>query len=128
MAQKTLKFNETDVTSYSKVSGYVVGEKKILGPNGGVMMDGSTVEHVVATKDTLDVPIEALSETDTYAIMNMLRNSSYAPYVRIYYYSTNYGAYRTSTFMRSEVANTHWFQGTDGVDYYTEKVLSFVEK
>lgn len=125
---KEIRINGTDFTRMFKDKGYVVGEKKILGDNGGVTLAGTQLEDVLAIKDTITLPLECLSESDVASLMRNIRNSPMAPYVELYYYSTNYDQYRSVICLRDEITNTHRFTSNHGVDYYEENSLSFVEQ
>lgn len=121
---KTIKINNVDCTDFFKEKGYSVGEKKVTGSNGGITLNGVTVEDVIRIKDVLKLPIEPLSEHQLSQLMNLLRQNTY---VTVYYYSTNYMSYREASFIRSEITNTHMFTGSDGVDYFKENVLVLEE-
>ena len=125
--QKTIIINDKDCTELFKDSGYSGGEKKIEGDNGGLTLAGVQIEDILAIKDTLVLPLEPLSETDLCDLMLLLRNSKYMPSVKIYYFSTNYAAYRTAMFIRDDLVNTHYFDSNFGVSYYNSNFLSFVE-
>ena len=125
---KEIRINGTDFTRMFKDQGYIVGEKKILGDNGGVTLAGTQLEDVLAIKDTITPPLECLSESDVPSLMRNIRNSPMAPYVELYYYSTNYDQYRLVICLRDEIINTHRFTSNRGVDYYEENSLSFVEQ
>lgn len=125
---KEIRINGTDFTRMFKDKGYVIGEKKILGDNGGVTLAGTQLEDVLAIKDTITLPLECLSESDVASLMRNIRNSPMAPYVELYYYSTNYDQYRSVICLRDEITNTHRFTSNNGVDYYEENSLSFVEQ
>ena len=125
---KTITINGVDKTDLFKEKGYVVGEKKILGNNSGVMLSGRQLEDVIGIKDTLKLPIEPLSEAELIDLMRLIREDQSAPYVEIYYFSTNHGAYRTAMFLRDEISNKHMFTSNKGVDYYEENTLDFTEQ
>lgn len=125
---KTIEINGVDCTNWFKEKGYTVGEKRITGSNSGITLAGTQIEDILSIKDVLILPLEPLSEEDICSLMRLLRNSQSAPYVRIYYFSTNYGSYRSAVFLREEVSNKHKFTSSKGVDYYEEKTLEFTEQ
>ena len=119
---KTIQINGVDCTEWFKDEGYSVGEMKITGSNSGVTLAGTREEDVIS------LPLEALSEADTHALMTLIRDDQNAPYTSIYYYSVNYGAYRSALFIRDEMTNKHLFTSNKSVDYYDENTLTFTEK
>ena len=125
---KTIQINGVDCTEWFKDEGYSVGEMKITGSNSGVTLAGTREEDVIAVKDVISLPLEALSEADTHALMTLIRDDQNAPYTSIYYYSVNYGAYRSALFTRDEMTNKHLFTSNKSVDYYDENTLTFTEK
>jgi len=125
---KTIQINGVDCTEWFKDKGYSVGEMKITGSNSGVTLAGTREEDVIAVKDVISLPLEALSEEDTYALMTLIRDDQNAPYTSIYYYSVNYGTYRSALFTREEMTNKHLFTSNKSVDYYDENTLTFTEK
>lgn len=125
---KTIQINGRDCTEWFKEKGYSVGEMMITGSNSGVTLAGTREEDIIAVKDTLSLPLEPLSEADTHALMTLIRDDQNAPYTEIYYYSVNYGTYRTALFTRDEMTNNHMFTSNFGVDYYQEATLNFTEK
>lgn len=125
---KEIRINGVDFTEMFKEKGYSIGEKKILGNNGGITLAGTQIEDVTAIKDTIELPLECLSEEDVCTLMDNLRNSPMAPYVELYYFSTNYKQYRSVICIRDEVTNIHRFTSNKGIDYYKENTLSFVEQ
>jgi len=125
---KTIQINGVDCTEWFKDKGYSVGEMKITGSNSGVTLAGTREEDVIAVKDVISLPLEALSEADTHALMTLIRDDQNAPYTSIYYYSVNYGTYRSALFTREEMTNKHLFTSNKSVDYYDENTLNFTEK
>lgn len=125
---KTIQINGVDCTEWFKNEGYSVGEMKITGSNSGVTLAGTREEDVIAVKDVISLPLEALSEADTHALMTLIRDDQNAPYTSIYYYSVNYGTYRSALFTREEMTNKHLFTSNKSVDYYDENTLTFTEK
>ena len=125
---KTIQINGRDCTEWFKEKGYSVGEMKIAGDNGGITLAGTREEDVISLKDVVVLPLEPLSEADTHTLMALIRDDQNAPYTELYYYSVNYGAYRTALFTRDEMTNKHMFTSKMGVDYYEEKSLVFTEK
>lgn len=125
---KTIQINGVDCTEWFKDEGYSVGEMKITGSNSGVTLAGTREEDVIAVKDVISLPLEALSEADTHALMALIRDDQNAPYTSIYYYSVNYGVYRSALFTREEMTNKHLFTSNKSVDYYDENTLTFTEK
>lgn len=125
---KTIQINGVDCTELFKDKGYSVGEMKITGDNAGITLAGTREEDVIALKDVLILPLEALSEEDTHRLLALIRNSQSAPYTEVYYYSVNYGAYRSALFTRDEITNVHLFTSSSGIDYYEENSLKFVER
>lgn len=125
---KTIQINGVDCTEWFKDEGYSVGEMKITGSNSGVTLAGTREEDVIAVKDVISLPLEALSEADTHALMTLIRDDQNAPYTSIYYYSVNYGTYRSALFTREEMTNKHLFTSNKSVDYYDENTLTFTEK
>ena len=125
---KTIQINGIDCTDWFKEKGYSVGEMMITGSNGGITMAGTRIDDVIALKDVVVLPLEPLSEANTHDLMTLIRDSQNAPYTEIYYYSVNYGAYRTALFTRDEMNNKHMFTSNMGVDFYEENTLTFTEK
>ena len=125
---KTIQINGVDCTELFKDKGYSVGEMKITGDNAGITLAGTREEDVIALKDVLILPLEALSEEDTHRLLSLIRDSQSAPYTEVYYYSVNYGVYRSALFTRDEITNVHLFTSNTGVDYYAENSLKFVER
>lgn len=125
---KTIQINGVDCTEWFKDEGYSVGEMKITGSNSGITLAGTREEDVIAVKDVISLPLEALSEADTHALMTLIRDDQNAPYTSIYYYSVNYGTYRSALFTRDEMTNKHLFTSNKSVDYYDENTLTFTEK
>ena len=125
---KTIQINGVDCTEWFKDEGYSVGEMKITGSNSGITLAGTREEDVIAVKDVISLPLEALSEADTHALMTLIRDDQNAPYTSIYYYSVNYGTYRSALFTREEMTNKHLFTSNKSVDYYDENTLTFTEK
>ena len=125
---KTIQINGVDCTEWFKDEGYSVGEMKITGSNSGVTLAGTREEDVIAVKDVISLPLEVLSEADTHALMALIRDDQNAPYTSIYYYSVNYGVYRSALFTREEMTNKHLFTSNKSVDYYDENTLTFTEK
>lgn len=125
---KTIQINGVDCTEWFKDEGYSVGEMKITGSNSGVTLAGTREEDIIAVKDVISLPLEALSEADTHALMTLIRDDQNAPYTSIYYYSVNYGTYRSALFTREEMTNKHLFTSNKSVDYYDENTLTFTEK
>lgn len=127
MAQKIIHINGVNCSHLFKEQGYSVGEKKILGPFSGTMLDGTQTEDLIALKDVLELPLEPLSEEEICSLMTLIREGSKFPYVEIYYFSTNYGAYRTAVFIRGEITNSQYFISNSNTAYYMENKLSFTE-
>ena len=127
MLAKTIRINGIDCTEYFKDKGYSVGEKKITGSNEGVTLSGLREEDVIAIKDVVVLPLEPLSESDTHFLLSLIRDNQSAPYTEIYYYSVNYGSYRTAMFTREDITNNHLFTSNKSVDYYSENTLTFTE-
>lgn len=125
---KTIQINGVDCTEWFKDKGYSVSEMKITGSNSGVTLAGTREEDVIAVKDVISLPLEVLSEEDTHTLMALIRDDQNAPYTSIYYYSVNYGVYRSALFTRDEMTNKHLFTSNKGVDYYDENTLTFTEK
>ena len=99
----------------------------MLGSNGGTTLSGETWEDLIAYKDKVDFPLDPLSEEQLSALMKCLRTSQYAPYVKLYYFSPNYGEYRTAEFIRDEITHTQMFISNSGVAYYNKNTLSMME-
>lgn len=124
---KIIKINDVDFSDIFEEKSYSVGEVKITGSNGGTALSGKTWEDVIAYKDKVDLPLDPLSEEDLYTLMKCLRDSKYAPYVKLYYYSPNYGEYRTAEFIRDDMTHVQMFISNNGVAYYNGNTLSMTE-
>lgn len=125
--EPTNKMNDVDISNILGEKGYAVEEIKILGPNGGTTLSGDTWEDVIAYKDKVYIPIDALSEEDLFYLMRNLRTSEYSPYVKLYYKSPNYGCYRESMFIRGEMTHNHVLTSNSGVDYYDKNTIVLTE-
>lgn len=124
---KIIKINDIDFSGIFEEKSYSVAEIKVLGSNGGTALSGKTWEDLIAYKDKVDFPLDPLSEEELSALMKCLRTSKYAPYVKLYYFSPNYGEYRTAEFIRDEITHIQMFISNSGVAYYNENTLSMTE-
>lgn len=124
---KIIKINDIDFSDIFEEKSYSVTETKVLGSNGGTALSGKTWEDLIAYKDKVDFPLDPLSEEELSTLMKCLRTSKYAPYVKLYYFSPNYGEYRTAEFIRDEITHTQMFISNSGVAYYNENTLSMTE-
>lgn len=125
MARKTIKINGVDCTALFAPYGYTVSYKKIFGNNGGVMLDGSTVEDVLAIKAVITFPCLPWTESNFNTLLSSIYGSAYAS---IYYFDPRTNAYRTIDCIYSEISGTHRITNINGQEIWTSGALEFTER
>ena len=92
MAQKIIKINGIDFTSYVPRAGYSVSYKKVHGGAGGVTLAGSTTEDILAIKAIVTVPIiPVLGDAKIAALIDALYEFNYP---ELYYFDPRRKLYR----------------------------------
>ena len=116
MGRKTIKINNVDRTALFTPYGYSVTYKKVMGSNGGVMQDGSTIEDVIAIKAVITLPCMPLKENQFYSLLASLYGSKYA---ELHYFDPRTNAYRTIECIYAEVSGTHRITNVYGQEIWT---------
>ena len=125
MSVKNIVINGTDVTQIIAPYTYEVFEIFVTGSNAGVMLDGSEEPDIIRVKDGIIIPLLPLKEEDMLAVMQSLRGRALT---EIYYFSQNYGGYRTAEFIRSEARSRHRLTNVFGDEIYIANSLEFRER
>lgn len=122
---KTIKLNGVDFTKMFTSVGYYVTYRSVQGNNGGVMLDGSTMEDELAVKSDVHLPVMPLNEADVGELLSVLYQE---PYVTMYYYDPRFKSYRETRFRRNSAEQKYRGFGTDGKEYWTGPELTLLEK
>ena len=120
---KTVKMNNVDVTSYFVPRGMKVTYVKVLGENGGTMLNGDLLEDVLAWKAKVTIPCMPLTETQQADFLT----KATADHPTLYYFDPRRNAYRTIHYMADVAEATYKGKGGTNVDYWTGYVLTAEE-
>ena len=120
---KTVKMNNVDVTSYFTPKGMKVTYKKVLGSNGGTMLNGDLIEDILAWKAKVTLPCMPLTE----AQMTDFLSKAMAGHPTLYYFDPRRNAYRTIHYMASVAEAAYRGAGGTGTEYWTGYVLTAEE-
>lgn len=121
---KTVKMNNSDVTSYFVPKGMKVTYKKILGENGGTMQNGDIVEDVLAWKAVVTLPCLPLTETQQADFLTKAMSDN----PLLYYFDPRANGYRKIHYKADVSKATYRGAGGTGVEYWTGFVLTAEEK
>lgn len=119
---KDIKVNGIDCSSIFTRWGYSVTYNKITGDAGGDMLDGSTIEDIIAIRPVVKLTFMPLSEDTLAEFISSLYKSDYA---EVYYYDIRERAYKTIEAIYSEIQATHGLTSPGGVDYWFAKSITF---
>ena len=120
---KTVKMNGVDVTSYFTPRGMKVAYAKVLGSNGGTMLNGDLIEDVLAWKAKVTLDCMPLTE----AQMTDFLTKATATHPTLYYFDPRKNAYRTIHYMANVAEAAYKGAGGTGTDYWTGYVLTAEE-
>lgn len=120
---KTIKMNNVTVTSYFVPRGMKVTYQKVLGENGGTMLNGDLVEDVLAWKAKVSIPCMPLTE----AQMADFLTKATADHPTLYYFDPRTNGYRTIHYMADVSEATFRGAGGTGTEYWTGYVLTAEE-
>lgn len=121
---KTVKMNNSTVTSYFVPKGMKVSYKKVLGENGGTMLSGDRVEDVLAWKAVVTLPCMPLTETQQADFLTKAQSDD----PTLYYFDPKAKAYRTIHYMATIKETVYRGAGGTGTEYWTGLVLIAEEK
>ena len=120
---KTVKMNNVDVTSYFTPRGMKVTYAKVLGENGGTMLNGDLLEDVLAWKAKVTLDCMPLTEVQ----MTDFLSKAMADHPILYYFDPRKNAYRTIHYMADVAEATFKGAGGTGTEYWTGYVLTAEE-
>lgn len=119
-----LKINGIDFSSYVEKNSYLVSYETREGNNGGMMLDGSWTNDIIAFKATVTFTIVGM----TAARLAEITSACLDQYVNLTYLDTRTNSQRTAQFMPSVGTATYAF-ARHGLDYFRNGMtLTFRER
>lgn len=120
-----IKINGTDVSSIFSITSLKTTRLKILGDNGGYMLDGTTVEDVLAFKSQTTISFVPLTEQAQTAFFRNLYSKKYAQFE---FFDVYQGTVRNIECIYSEPTAAFLLTGVDGNDYWNAGSLTLTER
>lgn len=121
---KSIAINSVSFTDLFTPTGYIVSYQKRRGNNGGMMLDGSQVDDVLAVKAVVTCTCMPTDEKHLQQLLVVLANT----YVTVSYYDPRTGNYRTMTAIPSEPSQKFRGTGANALEYWTGTVVTLTEK
>lgn len=123
--KKDLYVNGVNSSDILPEAGYSVIYDKVTGQNGGLMLDGTEEEDLLAIKAVCSFPLMPLNERKQSAFLQNLMSDKYAT---IYYFDPRQNAYRTAVMKWTLTETKHRGQGADGNEYWTGLTVTFRDR
>lgn len=122
---KEIYLNGKDFTKMFTPCGYSVSYQPVYGKNGGMMLDGSTVDDEIAIKAVLTLPVMPLSEQDLTELLNEIYTKVY---VTVTYFDIKENKNREAVFRRGSYAQKYLGYGSDQKEYWSGRAITLTEK
>lgn len=122
---KELIIDNTIFTPYFTGTGYEVIYNSIDGGQGGLALNGESIDDEVALKAQVRLPAMPLDSQSLSALLRVVYNGIYH---RVTYHDPRTNAPRTMTAKRAVSSQKYRGYGANGVEYWTGIVVTFTEK
>lgn len=122
---KPLIIDNNVYTSYFPEAGYQVGYFSVDGGQGGIAINGESIDDELAVKAEITLPAMPL---DSARLSSLLRTIYSSVYHDVTYFDPRTNSQRTITAKRSVAPVKYRGYGANGLEYWTGVVITLREK